>query len=420
MISNKSSFLSLDDIKYICKKTFGMLKIPIFFFDPNGVTLFKFSYENSKNPLYTYNKQILIDYLTINDENILLNIKSTVYYENYFIIKIVTSDNFIGTILVGPTISSEIDEYSINSAIKEFNIKIKYKESLINYYKKIVIMDFINFIDVGLLLYHSIYHDKLDLNVLLKVNEMLIDVQLKNDNHLSIYHSRRKRIIDLHHSHGFERELLQYVKEGNLEGVMEFFKTNTIDGDLAINSKNPLRNLKNIFISFTSLVSRAAIEGGLGWEVSLILTDFYFQSVEELCTIKDINDLFLKMILDYTDHVQKIKINNYSSSILKCQNFINEHLYEKISLSQLSDYTSMNRSYLSHLFKKEVGISISEYIQKERIEKSKKLILSGEKSLANIYLSLGFIDQSHFTKTFKKIVGITPKEYKILYYSNEI
>ena len=407
MFSNESSFLSLDDIEYICNKTFGMLKIPIFFFNSSGIILFKFSYKDSNNPLYSNTEQLLNDFLSINDENTPINIKSTMYHENYFIIKVITSDNISGTLLVGPTISSEIDEKSINSIIKKFDILIKYKGSLINYYNNIVIMDFNSFIDAGLLLYHSIYHDKLDFTNVVNIDEMLIDVGLKDSKAFYISNSKKRRNSRLHHSQEFERKLLKHITDGNLEEVIKFLKYTTFDGELGINSKNPLRNLKNIFISYTSIVSRAAIEKGLAWEVSLTLTDFYFEAVEELNTIKDINELFLKMILDYTEHVNKVKMYNYSSAILKCQKYIFEHLYEKIS---------MNPCYLSHLFKKEVGVSISDYIQKERIEESKKLILSGKKSLVDIYVPLGFIDQSHFSKTFKKFVGITPKEYKTLYF----
>ncbi|MBU6135433.1 helix-turn-helix domain-containing protein [Clostridium tertium] len=416
MFSDESSFLSLDDIEYICDKTFGMLKIPIFFFNSSGIILFKFSYKDSNNPLYSNTEQLLNDFLSINDENTPINIKSTMYHENYFIIKVITSDNISGTLLVGPTISSEIDEKSINSIIKKFDILIKYKGSLINYYNNIVIMDFNSFIDAGLLLYHSIYHDKLDFTNVVNIDEMLIDVGLKDSKAFYISNSKKRRNSRLHHSQEFERKLLKHITDGNLEEVIKFLKYTTFDGELGINSKNPLRNLKNIFISYTSIVSRAAIEKGLAWEVSLTLTDFYFEAVEELNTIKDINELFLKMILDYTEHVNKVKMYNYSSAILKCQKYIFEHLYEKISLSILADYSSMNPCYLSHLFKKEVGVSISDYIQKERIEESKKLILSGKKSLVDIYVPLGFIDQSHFSKTFKKFVGITPKEYKTLYF----
>lgn len=72
----------------------------------------------------------------------------------------------------------------------------------------------------------------------------------------------------------------------------------------------------------------------------------------------------------------------------------------------------MNANYLSELFKKEVGISTSEYIQSEKIEEAKKLLAFTNYFLLNISLWLNFHDQSHFTRVFKKITGLTPKQYR--------
>lgn len=418
MTSNISSFLSLEDIRYICEKIFGILKTPIYFFDVNDQAIFEYSYEYSRNPLYKDRAQILSELLNTNKKS-LLNLSSTQYYENYLSINITTTDNFHGIILIGPTLSSEIDEKSISSLIKEFNISVKYKKNLVNYYNHVVILDINTFADIGLLLYHSIYHEKLDVLDLQNNSQIFININSKNKNAFDISESKKRRDSVFHHSPGYERELLECIKQGNIDKLNNFLKSTTVDGELGIHSKNPLRNQKNLFISFASLVSHAAFEGGLDWELALTLSDFYIRTVEESTTIVDISNLFVKMFLDYTERVHKVKVGNHSTSVIKCQNFIFEHLYEKISLSEIAEHISINPSYLSHLFKKEVGKSISEYIQKERIDEAKKSIEAGEKSLADIYIPLGFIDQSHFTKVFKKITGITPKEYRTLYISSK-
>lgn len=69
-------------------------------------------------------------------------------------------------------------------------------------------------------------------------------------------------------------------------------------------------------------------------------------------------------------------------------------------------------NYLSQLFKKEVGIPISDYIQQERIEEAKKLIALSDTPLSDVCSSLTFNDQSYFTKVFKKFTGVTPKQYR--------
>nr|WP_237446585.1 helix-turn-helix transcriptional regulator [Shimazuella alba] len=75
----------------------------------------------------------------------------------------------------------------------------------------------------------------------------------------------------------------------------------------------------------------------------------------------------------------------------------------------------LNPIYLCQLFKNEVGISLREYIQQQKIEEAKRLLISTSYSLTDICTYLHFTDQSYFTKVFKKFVGITPKQYRNTY-----
>ncbi|CUH97051.1 hypothetical protein P22_3177 [Propionispora sp. 2/2-37] len=207
---------------------------------------------------------------------------------------------------------------------------------------------------------------------------------------------------------------MQAIKEGNKEKLLEQLNK-PVDGERGIHAKNPLRNEKNLFISYVSVVSHAAIEGGLDWELAFSLSDIYIQQVEELQEIKEIYALHYRMMCDYTDRVHALQTNNYSKSIIKTISYINKHLYEKLTIPEIAESLNMNASYLSQLFKKQVGIPISEYIQFERIAEAKKLLHDDSQTILNICVLLGFSDQSYFTKIFKQHVGITPKEYRQLH-----
>ncbi|MNI59062.1 HTH-type transcriptional activator Btr [compost metagenome] len=95
-----------------------------------------------------------------------------------------------------------------------------------------------------------------------------------------------------------------------------------------------------------------------------------------------------------------------------CQNYIFNHLYEELTLSKLAGVAGLNASYLSQLFKKETGLAVSDYIQRERIEEAKRLMEWPGISLSDIATRLHFNDQSYFTKVFKKYTGITPKQFR--------
>lgn len=72
----------------------------------------------------------------------------------------------------------------------------------------------------------------------------------------------------------------------------------------------------------------------------------------------------------------------------------------------------MNPSYLSTLFKKEVGMSISEYVQSAKVNEAKNLLSYTSYSMSDIASLLIFYDQSHFIRVFKKYTGVTPKQFK--------
>lgn len=211
----------------------------------------------------------------------------------------------------------------------------------------------------------------------------------------------------------YEKRIMQFVKEGRKEEVIKHWRSAAEEGGFGtLSKKSQLRSQKNLAITSITLITRAAMEGGLYPEAAYTLSDFYIQNIEELTTSKDVDHLLEDALYDFTERVQNVKRQKYSKPIHLCQSYIFTHLYEEITLADLANVTGMNPRYISSLFKKEVGISISEYIQREKVEEAKNLMTLTNHSLAEIYSMLNFHDQSHFTKVFKKFTGVTPKQFK--------
>ncbi len=124
----------------------------------------------------------------------------------------------------------------------------------------------------------------------------------------------------------------------------------------------------------------------------------------------------------YTDHIsmspEDILINDsffHSTDkqiIKKALVYIKEHFNEKISVKQLASFCFCNPNYLSNVFRAETGMSIMEYINLIRINRAKSLLLMTEYSLEDITKMTGYSYTSYFMKQFKKIVGITPGDYR--------
>lgn len=117
-------------------------------------------------------------------------------------------------------------------------------------------------------------------------------------------------------------------------------------------------------------------------------------------------------LCDFADSVRDNRRSKQSRTSALCQNYIFNHLYEEITLGRLAEIAGMNASYLSHLFKKETGLAVTDYIQRERIEEAKRLMELPGITLSDIATRLHFNDQSYFTKVFKKYTGLTPRQYR--------
>ena len=92
--------------------------------------------------------------------------------------------------------------------------------------------------------------------------------------------------------------------------------------------------------------------------------------------------------------------------------YINKNFKEKISLKAIETNLHVNPSYFSTLFKNEMGITFTDYLNTLKIEYACTLLANSNMSIIDISLSAGFDDQSYFTKVFRKAKGVTPKQYR--------
>lgn len=92
--------------------------------------------------------------------------------------------------------------------------------------------------------------------------------------------------------------------------------------------------------------------------------------------------------------------------------YIEEHFAEDITLKSLADFIRMDASYVSDLFKKKTGTTLTHYIQNRRIQAAKMLLAETERTVSDIGRSVGFENDNYFIKIFKRWCGVTPNEYR--------
>jgi len=101
----------------------------------------------------------------------------------------------------------------------------------------------------------------------------------------------------------------------------------------------------------------------------------------------------------------------YDVKIVEILDYINNHLHEQITLDSLEEKFYVSKYYLCHLFRKNTGVTVGEYIAYKRILKAKELLIRGTPVLETCH-AVGFRDYSNFYKTFRRLEGVSPREYK--------
>lgn len=214
-------------------------------------------------------------------------------------------------------------------------------------------------------------------------------------------------------SYNMELLLLSYIEAGQPEALAEFFssKPSITEGTMAQDS---LRQKKNAGICCATIASRAAISAGMDSKTAFCLSDLYIQKFELVKDIPSAEKLINELMLDYAKRVQQHKFNTKKDSILfqKCAAYVAQNIYSRIHTDELAEKIGYSRTYLCNQFKKQTGISLTQYILQEKIIEAQRMLQFTDKSLSEIASQFSFTSQSHFQTVFKKITGETPLSFR--------
>lgn len=142
--------------------------------------------------------------------------------------------------------------------------------------------------------------------------------------------------------------------------------------------------------------------------------DLYIYSIEQLVTEFGTLRSMLRLLRSPFEGTQADygEDSFTNSAFMKLLRYVNENYRGNISLAGTAQDLYMNPNYVSQLFKKEAGVTFVQYITQKRVEDAKELLVSTRKPLMDIAIEVGFNDYFYFIKTFKKITGLAPGQYR--------
>ena len=214
-----------------------------------------------------------------------------------------------------------------------------------------------------------------------------------------------------------ERILLRYVLERKPRELVDFClhslaKMPDLRIPIGKTSRNRLRQLKYNTAAGIALVCRTAMFGGAPEIECYARSDSAIMKIDESSSELAIYKILIQTTLDYATLVQQSKSSaKYPPVVRHCIQYITSHTHQNITLEELAEGCGYSKEYIGKLFRKHVGMPISEYMQMVRIQEAKSLLRQGKSSGEVAYI-LSYTSQSYFTRQFKKQTGMTPKIYR--------
>lgn len=212
-------------------------------------------------------------------------------------------------------------------------------------------------------------------------------------------------------TYALEQQIFKAVEEGNIHFVhpKDVYQRNTG----VLHRTDPLRSTKNEVIACITLITRAAIRGGMPEDSAYSLADYYILLLEESSTIAEVYQYSQDAFRDFTARVHKYKLGlGRSKEIQDCISYMELHMGQKVTMSELAGTLGYNKNYLSTKFSKEVGMTISEYLLQLRLERAKVWLQNSDKQIQQISDELGFNSVSYFSAQFRKATGQSPTDFR--------
>lgn len=208
-----------------------------------------------------------------------------------------------------------------------------------------------------------------------------------------------------------EDAMLDAIRRGDFSEAIyqqNLFMGFTLDRRL----DDPVRDARDMIISVNTAYRKAIQQAEVHPLYIDAISGQFIIEIEKAETLEQLQALIPIMIRHYCLLVRQHSLEKYSSAVRSCLNYIDFHYMEPLNLEALAARFSINRNYLSSRFHQEVGKTVTDYINGIRIRRAQELLGKTALSMQNVAEQCGFSDANYFTRTFRRITGVSPSEYR--------
>lgn len=313
-----------------------------------------------------------------------------------------------GAFLMGPFLAVVPNDIFMQDMVHVNHILHQDKEEMLHYYNMI---------------------STIDPNLSKKIGNLVVNLAMSQFQEVEAIYSKEHSKIkeEVHYvsenTHSYsevearfeiERKIMEHVSKGREKEALEVLGTFFFDASYRM-PKNVLRVSKNLAFTFNTMLRIAIREGGVHPVYLHRISDKFAILIEKATSTKELEQLQVLMIKEYCKVVREVSTEGYHGIVKQAIEYINLNFSKELSLPFIADIINVSPSHLSKKFKKETGFTVTEFINKKRIQEAKRLLQISEHSITDIAILIGFEDPGYFTSVFRKLVGITPREYMKVY-----
>lgn len=206
----------------------------------------------------------------------------------------------------------------------------------------------------------------------------------------------------------YNKQFIEFIGQENNE------KTKELIGKISRYFEDDYVNPKSAKIVYSNLIGDIFNSYGQLFSNNKKIKnhEYYHYQIINAETQQEITQLLLDFTYNIITEMSGLSHSHSKLLINRALNYIEHNFERKISLEDVAVRLGLSKHYLCNIFKKEIGETMSLYINKLRIEKAKKMLLKPDSKIKEIFEEVGFSNQQYFSKVFKKITGMTMMEYK--------
>lgn len=213
----------------------------------------------------------------------------------------------------------------------------------------------------------------------------------------------------------YENAAVRRVREGNIKNHT-FLNYEDFKDKMGASASTPKRTYEYNTVAAITLFVRTAIEGGVKPDDAYDLGEVLLQQLEKAETVLEIEEIFQLAETMFARMVHNARTKNKPYQIEKCRTYIGENIFRKITVAEVANHVGLHPHYLSTLFSEYEGVTLKDFIQREKVNTACYMLSYSDQPISEIALRFGYKSQSKFTEMFRKWQAMTPTEFRNLKY----